>query len=94
MGGDLHFGIVSWVSRLAWMNLFLDMWAAVSDRSEPFLAFVVKFFSAAAVDVVGLNIEMYASMSACDGGSLWFLVSRRLVFFYSALCPCVCRANV
>lgn len=93
MGGDLHFGIASWVSRLAWMNLFLDMWAAVSDRSEPFLAFVVKFFSAAAVDVAGLNIEMYASMSACDGGSLWLLVSRRL-FFDSALCPCVCRASV
>lgn len=46
------------------------MCAAASVRIEPFLAFVPKFFRADAVAVVGLNIDMYASISDCGGGSL------------------------
>lgn len=52
------------------MNFFSVMCAALSARMEPFLAFVPKFLRADAVAVLGLKIDMYASMSGCEGGSL------------------------
>lgn len=65
----MDLGIVSFVVRLSWMNLLSVRCLAASVLMDSFLAFVPKFFKAEAVAVVGLNIEMYASISLCGGGS-------------------------
>lgn len=69
------------------MNFLSVTCAAVSERSEPFLAFVPKFLSADAVTVAGLKIDMYASTSGCGGGPLYLslLVSTSfsLLFVYT-----------
>lgn len=66
--------MVSFVVKLSWMNLLSTRCLAASARMDSFLAFVSKFFKAEAVAVVGLNIEMYASISLCVGGSRYWPV--------------------
>jgi hypothetical protein len=57
--------------------LFPERWAATSDRMDAFLALIPKFFRAEAVAVVGLKMEMYASISACGGASFCYHLSYR-----------------
>jgi hypothetical protein len=52
------------------------MCAATSARIEVFLAFKPKFFSAEAVAVEGLKMEMYASASAFGGGPNYEVFSQ------------------
>jgi hypothetical protein len=51
-------GTVSFAVSAGWRYLFPSKLAATSPRVEPFLAFVPRFLSTAAVAVAGLKMEM------------------------------------